>query len=126
MAFKNIKTTHWTLKEVNDYLQQNFDAKYWAFLIAQLSYKEVQFDKVAEQIIFAEYLPIRTLIIETLGRIKQGEIVPMSCEVCQQFFDVNKQEGIFGDTHHLKRFVCKTCSQKLSAWEFYHQYLKID
>lgn len=121
MSLKDIKTTRWTIEEANRHLQQNFTAEYWAFLVIQLNYKEVKFEN--KQIVFAEYLPMKTLISEVLHRIAQGGMTVIQCEVCQQFFDINKQEGIFGDNAHLKRFICHECSHQLSAWEFYHQYL---
>ena len=121
MSSKHIKTTCWTLEEANEFLQQSLSAEYWAFLVVQLNYKEVTFED--NQIIFAEYLPMKALITEILQRISKGEIAVVQCEMCRKFFDMNKQEGIFGDSVHLKRFICYQCAHQLSAWEFYQQYL---
>ncbi len=121
---KNIKTTCWNLTEANQHLQQDFSAVYWAFLIAQVNYKEVSFDSATQAIVFPEYIPLKSLLKDVLDNIKQGIIAVRQCRVCQQYFDVNKQDGIFGDNENLERFICKDCAQTLSAWDFYYQHLK--
>lgn len=123
---KDLKTVSWDIAEANQRLQQEFAAPYWAFLIAQVSYNEVAFDQATEQIVFAEYIPLKGLLDEVLEKIGQGTIAVTQCTVCQRYADMNKEEGIFGDTANLERFMCKTCAQTVSAWDFYHQYLKIE
>ena len=123
---KDLKTASWDVAEANQRMQQNFTAQYWAFLIAQVNYSEVKFDQATEQIVFAEYIPLTGLLNEVIEKIRQGTIAVTQCVACQRYADMNKDDGIFGDTVNLERFVCQQCAQTLSAWDFYHQYLKLD
>ena len=123
---KDLRTASWDVAEANQRLQQDFTAQYWAFLIAQVNYNEVTFDQATEQIVFAEYIPLTGLLDEVLEKIGQGTIALTQCTACQRYADMNKEDGIFGDAANLERFICQECAQTLSAWDFYHQYLKLD
>ena len=123
---KKLQTTSWDIAEANQRLQQDLSAQYWAFLVSQINYDEVYFDQEHGQIVFAEYIPLTGLLEEVLAKIAQGAIAVTKCAVCQRYADMNTEEGIFGDSANLERFVCQACAQKLSAWDFYHQYLKMD
>ncbi|MDY6992049.1 MAG: hypothetical protein SVR94_05510 [Pseudomonadota bacterium] len=116
--------TIWSVDEANQQLQHNFSAAYWAFLIAQINYPEVIFDRDQQLIRFADYIPLKTLIQEILTRIQQQHIALTQCQCCQNFFDMNQTEGIFSDFHNLTGFICQPCAQQLSAWRFYQEYLK--
>lgn len=126
MSVKTLKTLAWDINEANQRLEQDFSPEYWAFLIGQIHYQEVTFEKAAQQIIFAEYIPLKNLVGEVLTRISRGAIAVTRCQVCQRYCDMNKEDGIFGDSHNLERFICKGCARTLSAWDFYHQHLKVE
>ncbi len=122
---KNVKNIHWEISEANQRLQQDFDVAWWAFLIAALDYKEISFDAVKQEIVFPEYIPIKNLLADLLEQIRQETIAARQCGVCRQYFDINKNDGIFGDEENLERFICRHCAQSLSAWDFYQHHLKV-
>ena len=126
MAVKDLKTVSWSIAEANTQTQRDLSPEYWAFLIAQVNYSEVTFDSAAQQVTFAEYIPLRGLLAEVLTRIENGNVSVTQCRLCEHYFDMNNADGIFGDTDELARFICKDCASTLSAWDFYHQHLKID
>ena len=74
------------------------------FLIAQVNYNEVTFDQATEQIVFAEYIPLTGLLNEVIEKVTQGTIAATQCAACQRYADMNKEDGIFGDTANLERF----------------------
>ncbi len=123
---KDLKTARWDVAQANQRVQQEFTSQYWAFLIAQVNYNEVTFDQATEQIVFAEYIPLTGLLNEVIEKVTQGTIAATQCAACQRYADMNKEDGIFGDTTNLERFICQACAQTLSAWDFYQQYLKLD
>lgn len=125
MTLKHLKQSSWTLAEANQQIKQDYDAPYWKFLIDTINIKEVLWNTENNCIDFAEYIPLKTLINEVLERIPTDEFMVKQCHVCQDYFNANTEEGIFGDNDELAHFICKKCAQSLSAWEFYHNHLKI-
>lgn len=125
MTLKHLKENTWTIEQANQHVKQDFDKKYWQFLIRLINYKEVKWDAKNHSIIFAEYIPLKTLIEEVLERIlTEEEFMVEQCQECHHYFDVNNDEGIFGDTEALAHFICKKCAHSLTAWQFYHKHLK--
>ena len=120
---KAIKTTVWTVLEANQRLKTDYSSAYWAFLIRMLNYQEVKFDATEGKISFFDYIPLTELLNEVGKQIKDSTITPQICRVCSEYFDINKEDGIFGDPANLERFICKTCAKKLSALDFYMHHL---
>ena len=125
MGTKKLTNTHWTVDQANQQIQQQFEPDYWSFLINQVNYTEVNWDAEEKQIVFSEFIPLKTLLDDVLDRIARDDIAVTQCQVCQQFSDFNHDEGIFGEPDNLAHFICRTCAHSLSAWEFYQNHLKI-
>jgi len=125
MSLKNIKTISWKITEANEQVEQELDEKYWDFLINRINYKEISFDAKKKEIVFAAFIPVRDIIIETLEEIEKGYIDVLQCRVCEGYFDINKNEGIFGDPQKLKHFICDKCSRNISAKDFYDKHLAL-
>ena len=126
MARKDLKTIRRTVGEANTQIKKDFSPAYWAFLISYVGYGEVTFDTQAQQIAFAEYIPLKDLLAEFLTKRENGSIAVTHCRICEQYFDMNTADGIFGDTVELARFICRSRATTLTAWDFYQQHLKID
>ncbi len=112
-----------SIEEANQSLKVDFDQNYWEFLIKQINYHEIRFEK--GKIVFPPYIPFGEVVKEILQEIKAGNVETASCRVCQKYFNINQEDGIFGDPQNLDRFICKACSVALSAREFYEKHLKM-
>lgn len=125
MTIKHLKESSWTIEQANQQVKQNFDEKYWQFLIRLINCKEVNWNENDNTINFAEYIPLKTLCNEILERIlTEKEFMIEQCQECHHYFNVNNENGIFGDTENLTHFICKKCAQSLTAWTFYQKHLK--
>jgi len=125
MTIKHLKQSSWTFEEANQQIKQDYDTAYWKFLIRTINIKEVIWNAKTNSIDFAEYIPLKTLLNEVLERIPTDEFMVEQCHVCQDYFNADKEDGIFGDNENLMHFICKKCAQSLSAWEFYQNHLKM-
>ncbi len=125
MTLKHLKESSWTIEQANQQLKQEYDQQYWQFLVRLINIKEVKWNAKNNSIDFAEYIPLKTLINEVLERISTKEFMVEQCHVCRHYYNVNEDDGIFGDTEKLIHFICEKCAQSLSAWEFYQNHLKI-
>lgn len=125
MAMKEIKRIKWSLDEANDYFKLNLDKRYWEFIVQQLNYKEISYNPKLNALFFPSYIPVKDIIGEILKEIDKGSISVIKCQICEYYFDINKEEGIFGDPQNMERFICSPCSQNLSAKDFYEIHLKI-
>jgi len=124
MTLKHLKESSWTIEQANQQIKQEYDEQYWQFLVRLINIKEVNWNANSKTIVFAEYIPLKTLFNEVLERIPTEEFIVEKCYVCQHYFNVNKDDGIFGDTEKLTHFICKKCAHSLTAWEFYQNHLK--
>ncbi len=111
-----------SIDEANQYLKVDFDQNYWEFLIKQINYKEIRFEN--SRITFPPFIPFVEVVKEILQEIEEG-METACCRVCQKYFNIDQEDGIFGDPQNLDRFICKACSLTLSARDFYEKYLKI-
>ncbi len=120
---KQQELNQWKLAELNQLLNKQFSKEYWQFLVQQMNYSEIRFDPDIDQIVCPTFIPFQDLVVEVLNELnkRKSEIKP--CLVCDQFFDINKEDGIFGDTRELENFICNGCANKISAKSFYERYL---
>lgn len=125
MGIKKLAHTIWTIDHANEQTQHQFDADYWSFLVKQVNYDEVTWDAQKQAIVFAEFIPLKSLLEDVLNRISTDNIAVTQCQTCQKYVDYNQDEGIFGDSEDLAHFICKPCAQSLSAWDFYQHHLKM-
>jgi len=123
MTLKHLKESSWTVDEANEQIKMKYGGHYWQFLVRLINIKEVKWNANNESIDFAEYIPLKTLLNEALDRIASDEFNVEECQVCQHYFNINDDEGIFGDTENLAHFICKKCAHSITAWEFYQEHL---
>lgn len=118
---KNVRNQTTNVAELNVALGRSFDLDYWQFVFEKIGYSEITFDRQSGDVTYPEFVPMRELVESVLDDLDR--IPTASCEVCRGRFDLNENQGIFGDPERLKKFVCQACSETLSAREFYFTYL---
>ena len=120
---RDLQNTTWTVAEVNGHLKENFDGYYWEFLVRSINCKDVNWQEKAQIIEFSEFIPLKTLLVEQLEKISKESVE--QCQECSRYFDIDQEDGIFGDTENLRHFICSKCAHSLSAWDFYQNHLQI-
>jgi hypothetical protein len=123
MTIKHIEDNSWSVEEANKQINQDFDPYYWQFLIRLINIDEVTWNNKSHTIEFSDYIPLRSLLQELLVRIPTDEFLVKQCHICQHYFNVNNDDGIFGDSDNLSHFICKSCAHSLNAWDFYQDHL---
>jgi len=115
--------TIFTLQEANIQVKRDFAANYWIFIIQSLNYPEITYDKNSDQITCPGFIPFRELALEVIDDLQQKRGDIKECEICHGYFDINSEEGIFGDPGRLEKFICNGCSCKISGRDFYDKFL---
>lgn len=119
---KNIDNATRNIGELNVALNTTFDTRYWCFIFKKIGYNEVLFDADKGTVTYPEFIPLEDMIRDVLEELDRDQT--LVCIACDQVFDMNEEEGIFGDLENLDRFLCRNCSEGISAREFYFKYLK--
>ncbi len=115
------KTT--TIGELNVALDRTFDTGYWTFLFARIAYPEIVFNPATGDVTYPEFVPLEDLVRDAVDGLGASEIV--TCAVCRRYFALDEEDGIFGDPVRLERFICRACSESLSARDYYRNYLNV-
>ncbi|MEO5330698.1 MAG: hypothetical protein H7839_01635 [Magnetococcus sp. YQC-5] len=113
----------WSVEECNQLIKHSFNRNYWIFLIQQMQYPEIKFDEASNQISCPTFIPFRDLALEVVQDLNKRKKTIKPCLVCSRYFDINQEDGIFGDTTQLEKFICNACANKISAKEFYEHHL---
>lgn len=120
---KNIQNRTTDIGELNVALGKEFDTPFWSLIFSKIGYNEIVFDAEEGTVTYPDFIPIEDMIRDVLDRLDEEQTI--ACEVCRQVFDINEEDGIFGDPQRLKRFLCRRCSEVTSARDFYYRYLKV-
>jgi len=120
---KHIQNRTTDIGELNVALGKEFDTQFWTLVFSRIGYKEIVFDAEKGTVTYPDFIPIEDMIRDVLDGLDEEQII--ACEVCRQVFDINEEDGIFGDPDQLKRFLCRRCSEETSARDFYYRYLKV-
>ena len=118
-----IKT--YSLQEANVFVQKDFSVNYWVFIVQIISYPDIKCDPENGQITCPDFIPFKDLALEVIRDLECRTKDIKECQVCSMYFDINKEEGIFGDPNKLNNFICDGCSKKITAKEFYEQHMVI-
>lgn len=113
--------SRWSIAEANMLIGRDFDKEFWLFLLGQIDYDEVCFDSQNEEIVCPGFIPFADLVIEVNNDLDPSAI--HRCQICERVFDINKEDGIFGDPGNLDHFICKSCSEAMSAKTFFNKHL---
>jgi len=122
---KQIRTAHIDVLEADRLAGRQLGRGLWALVLGKLHNSEIRMDPQTGVIHYPEFIPFEELVRDVLRRIDAGEITPRTCRSCRGTFDVNEEEGIFGDLDALENFLCRPCSETVTAREFYEKYLKL-
>ncbi|MBF0195927.1 MAG: hypothetical protein HQL71_15315 [Magnetococcales bacterium] len=112
-----------TRSEANLLTQRDFNASYWIFIIQNMNYPEITYDIDNEIISCPGFIPFRELAVEVINDLESRKSDIKDCKVCTLYFDINTEDGIFGDPTKMDIFICKTCAKKITAKDFYESFL---
>lgn len=122
-SMRKVADQIWTREELGTRLGASIDRARLVFLIRRLAYPEVRVQSEGEAVSFPGFVPLADLLAEVLADIDRGAVAVQRCRVCTQDFDIDTEEGVFGDYNELTRFICRGCAESLSAWAFCQQHL---
>ncbi|MBF0621610.1 MAG: hypothetical protein HQL54_06750 [Magnetococcales bacterium] len=112
-----------SIAEANSLTDSDFDANYWFLIVENMNYQEISLNSDRTQISHPDFIPFRELALEVISDLKRRKNDIKACRVCAGYFDINKEDGIFGDAENLKNFICQTCSNTISARAFYEKHM---
>ena len=113
----------YSLVEANLLIKRDYNSHYWAFIVQNMNYPEIRCDSDSGQITCPGFISFRDLALEVVNDLERKADDVKDCRVCGSYFDVNREDGIFGDPAKLERFICQDCSTKISAREFYEKHM---
>jgi hypothetical protein len=119
---KHIRNCTRDIGELNVALHTTFDTSYWQLVFSRISYDEVVFDAEKGTVTYPEFIPLEDMIRDVAQALEQEQTA--TCVACRRLFLLNEEDGIFGDPENLSQFLCKACSETISAREFYYKYLR--
>ena len=125
MSSKQQQFNTYSLEEANNLIKKDFSANFWVFIIQNMNYPEIKFDQKSEQITCPGFIPFRDLALEIIHDLDHKKDDVKECQVCRMYFDINNDEGIFGDPDNFKNFICDDCSSKITAKDFYEKYMEM-
>lgn len=113
--------SRWSIAEANGLVGRKFDKAFWLFVLQQIDYEELFFDTQKEEIVCPGFIPFADLATEVIHDLDPATV--HRCQICAGVFDINEEDGIFGDPTNLKHFICQTCSEAMSAKTFFNKHL---
>lgn len=119
---RQIADSLWTVADARAAIGPEIDASWLRFAVRKLEYPELSVD--GEAIRHPGYVPVPALALELANSVRRGELDLRRCRVCHEIFDVNVDEGIFGDMGALERFVCRGCAETTTAWTFWQEHVE--
>ena len=120
---KQIRHERLSLAEANDLLGVDMEPGLWEALIGLIDYPELTFEPATQSVVFPNYVPFKELAKEWIEGIESGIYDVRLCEHCSKYFDLNHTDGIFSRPAELEGFICMPCAERMSAREFFEQYL---
>ncbi len=114
-----------TIQEANAIVQQAFEAGYWRFIIQNMDYPEIELDPEGERIRCPGFIPFKELALEVIDDLAKKKDDIKRCRACEHYFDINREDGIFGDPQNFERFICQGCAESMSAKVFFEKHLLI-
>jgi hypothetical protein len=109
--------------EANLLVKKDFNANYWVFIIQNMNYPEIKYDHDSKRISCPGFIPFKDLAVEVISDLERNKNNIKACKVCEMYFDINQEDGIFGDPDNLENFICGSCSEKITAKEFYEKFM---
>ncbi len=113
-----------TIAEANKNHSVELDSAMWAFIVKAINYRELTFDAEAELIHIDGYVPFKELAKEWINGIADGSFDVRKCEVCTAYFDINKEDGIYGNPESFEEYICMPCAEKMTAREYYQRFIE--
>ena len=121
---QHIQTETLTIEELNKSHNVELDSAMWAFIIKAISYRELTFDDKTKLVHIDGYVPFTELAKEWINGIADGSFDVRKCELCEAYFDINKEEGIYGKPDDFEEYICMSCAEKMTAREYYQRFIE--
>lgn len=121
---QHIQQESLTIAEANKSHNVDLDASMWAFIVKAIDYRELSFDSKTDVIHIDGYVPFTELAKEWIKGIADGSFDVRKCEVCMVYFDVNKEEGIYGKPDNFEEYICMPCAEKMTARGYYERFIE--
>ena len=112
--------SRWSIAEANQLIKRNFDKEFWIFILKMTDYPEIYFDTQEEKIVCPGFIPFANLATEVIDDLDMETV--RHCQICEKVFDINKEDGIFGNLANLEHFICQTCAEAMSAKTFFDKH----
>ncbi len=113
-----------TIADANKTHNVELDSAMWAFIVKSINYRELTFDAKTKLIHIDGYVPFEGLAKEWINGIANGSFDVCKCELCNEFFDLNKEAGIFGRPDDLDEFICMSCAENMTARNYYERFIE--
>lgn len=119
---KEIRDVRLTFAEVRSRLGIDRPPGFFKFLIRRLGLKDVRID--GDALVYASFVPVELMLKESAHSLEAEGVRAVPCEKCGDFHDAEHEDGIFRDPQRLEGFVCKACAEKMTAFDYYTNWLK--
>ncbi len=120
---REIRDVRIPFAELRGRLRVSHDDKLFTFVLRRLGVKDIKIE--ADAIVVPSFIPIEPLLAEGFAALERDGVKPAPCARCAEIHDVEHDPGIFKNPVRFEGFICKSCAQKLSAWEYCDQLLEL-
>lgn len=96
---------------------------FFRFLMRRIRIQDVRLE--GGELVYSSFLPVEQLFAETLAELNGQHARPTPCTVCAEVFDAEHDDGIFEQPARLEGFICRPCAEKISAWDYFQDRLRI-
>lgn len=119
---KRVGSERLSLEAARQALGTHIDPAWLRFAVRHLAYPEVSADADGT-VTYPGYVPVPALLAEVAAATASGALTLRTCGECGECFDIDKADGIFGDYDALERFVCRSCAESVTAWDFWQRHV---
>lgn len=120
---QNIKQESYSISDANQALDVELTPNMWSFIVRMINYPELSFDSDKNTIEIDGYVPFKELAKEWITSIQDGSCDARKCEACNDYFDLNSTDGIFGNPQELEEFICYPCAESMTARDYYERFI---
>ncbi len=121
---QHIQQVTLSIENANKAHKVELDPAMWAFIVKAINYPELRFDKETDVIHIDGYVPFTELAKEWINGIADGSFDVRKCELCIAYFDVDKEDGIYGKPEDFEEYICMPCAEKMTAFDYYKRFIE--
>lgn len=99
------------------------DPSWMRFVLARYRVEGVRVE--GDELVAPSFVPVEPLIAGFLDQLRHDGVEPAPCSVCSELVDPEHDDGIFEDPQNLNGFICRPCAERMTAWAYYNERLRI-